>query len=306
MQPELTSTLLALATSIVGAGAIAATVVALFGHSGRAEVSAERRFAMAAGQADRRTVFESSLLAPLMWLLLRLVETLNWPWAKRRLRVTLVAAGSPKLYTAEEYMALATLCGLAGAVALGGLTWAMGGHFSFVSAFSGFIAGIGAAVYHISDLAAKRLKVISRRVPFTLDLVALAMGAGSTFTEAVRTVTREAPEDPMNAELATVLAEMELGTTRRQALKNLSDRVPLESLRSIMASVIQAEELGTPLADVLRDQSALLRLHRSVRAEKMAALASVRILLPNLLILISVVLCVFAPIIIRAIRGELF
>jgi tight adherence protein C len=241
-----------------------------------------------------------------MWLLGRLMETLYWPWAKRRLHATLVAAGSPKFYTAEEYMALCLLWGLAGGVLLGGLMWLTGGQFSLVSALFGGLAGIGACVYHVSDLASKRLKSISRRVPFTLDLVALAMGAGSTFTEAVRTVTREAPTDPMNAELATVLAEMELGTTRRAALKNLAERVPLDSLRSIVASVIQAEELGTPLADVLRDQSALLRLHRSVRAEKMAALASVRILLPNLLILISVVLCVFAPVIIRAIRGQLF
>ena len=37
----------------------------------------------------------------------------------------------------------------------------------------------------------------------------------------------------------------------------------------------------------------------------MAAAASVRILIPSMLILLSVVLAVFAPVIIRAIRGEL-
>ncbi len=191
-------------------------------------------------------------------------------------------------------------------LALGLLNLPLAGRFSMPLALLGLALGFSSVVYHIHDVARRRLKIISRRVPYTLDLVALAMGAGSSFAEAVRTVCREAPADPMNAELSTVLAEMELGTTRRQALKNLAQRVPLQSLRSIVASVVQAEELGTPLADVLRDQSALLRLHRSVRAEKMAAIASVRILLPNVLILISVVLVVFAPLIIRAIRGELF
>jgi len=99
---------------------------------------------------------------------------------------------------------------------------------------------------------------------------------------------------------------MDLGTTRRAALQNLAERVPIEMLRSIVASVIQAEELGTPLSDVLHSEATLLRLQRSVRAENAAAVASVRILLPSLLILMSVVLAVFAPAIVRAVKRGLF
>ena len=72
-----------------------------------------------------------------------------------------------------------------------------------------------------------------------------------------------------------------------------------------MAAIIQAEKLGSPLADVLKQQASLLRLQRSVRAEKLAAAASVRILVPSMLILLSVVLAVFSPVIIRAVKGEL-
>ena len=68
----------------------------------------------------------------------------------------------------------------------------------------------------------------------------------------------------------------------------------------------QAEELGTPLGDVLHDQATLLRLQRSVRAENAAASASVRILIPCLLLVIAVILAVFGPAIIRAVRGGLF
>ena len=143
-------------------------------------------------------------------------------------------------------------------------------------------------------------------MPYTLDLVSLAMGAGATFTEAVRTVVREDPEHPFNVELNTVLAEVGLGTTRQQALRNMIDRIALESLRSIVAAIIQAEALGSPLSDVLKGQADLMRLQRSVRAEKLAAQASVRILLPGVLILVSVVLTIFAPLIILAVRGELF
>jgi tight adherence protein C len=297
---------LAVLTSLAGFAMVLVGVVGLFGHAGRTAVSPQRRIALATGAADRRTVFEWDLLAPVMWLLLRLTEKLSLGTARQRLRATLMAAGSPNFYTAEEYLALSLLWGLVAAAALGGLHLLALGSLSLPAAGGGFVAGVAAPLYLLHDAARRRVRRIGRHVPYSLDLIALAMGAGSTFTEAIRTVVREAPDDPLNVELATVLAEMDLGTTRRQALANLAERVPLESLRSIVASIIQAEDLGTPMADVLKGQSQLLRRHRSARAEKLAAAAGVRILLPSVIILLSVVLTVFAPIIIRAVRGELF
>jgi len=76
--------------------------------------------------------------------------------------------------------------------------------------------------------------------------------------------------------------------------------------RAIVASVIQAEELGTPLSEVLHSQATLLRMQRSVRAENAAAVASVRILVPSLLILMSVILAVFSPMVLRAFRKGIF
>jgi len=299
-------TWLVVATSVTGFATVVVGVVGLFGHTGRTEISPQRQIAIAAGAADRRTVFESEILAPVMWLLGQLAEKLSMPRFKQRLRATLIAAGSPSFYTAEEYLALSMLWGVAAAAALGLLNLLALGSFSLVSAGIGLVLGLATPLYYIHDVARRRVRHIARHVPYSLDLIALAMGAGSTFTEAVRTVVREAPNDPLNVEFGAVLAEMDLGTTRRQALANLADRVPLDSLRSIVASIMQAEDLGAPMGQVLRNQSSLLRRHRSVRAEKLAALASVRILIPSLLILLSVVLTVFAPVIIRAIRGELF
>jgi len=294
------------ATSLTGFAMVVVGVVGLFGHTGRTEVSPQRQIAIATGAADRRTVFESEILAPVMWLLLQLAEKLSMPRFKQRLRATLIAAGSPNFYTAEEYLALSILWAIGVGIALGLLNLVVLGSFSYVAAGIGFTLGLAGPLYYMHDVARRRVRQIGRHVPYSLDLIALAMGAGSTFTEAVRTVVREASNDPLNVELNTVLTEMDLGTTRRRALGNLADRVPLESLRSIVASIMQAEDLGTPMGQVLRNQSALLRRHRSVRAEKLAALASVRILIPSILILLSVVLTVFAPVIIRAVRGELF
>jgi len=281
-------------------------VLAIFGQPGEIHMSPQREAAIASGAADRKTVFEKPFFRPVMWLLLMLAHRLAVPRLKSWLRRKLIAAGSPEYYTAEEYLALAMLAGLVLGILFEMLNMAFVGRLSIMAIVIGLVFGMGLTLYQVHDKAVKRISLIAKRVPYALDLIALAMGAGATFTEAVRTVVRERTNDPFNVELKTVLAEIELGTTRRQALQNLSDRVPLELLRSIVASVIQAEELGTPLGDVLHSQATLLRLQRTVRAENAAAVASVRILVPSLLILMSVVLAVFAPAIVRFLQGGMF
>ena len=281
-------------------------VIAIFSQPGRVRMSAQREAALATGHSDRRTVFERPALRPLMWLLLAIAHRLAMPRAKGWLHRTLVSAGSPEFYTAEEYLALSLLSG----AALGTLAEAVyllaKDQFNLFVLVAGLLIGTSLTLYQVYLKSVGRLREISRRLPYSLDLIALAMGAGATFTEAVQTVVREKGDDPVNVELRTVLAEMDLGTTRRQSLQNLADRVPLDMLRSIVASIIQAEQLGTPLAEVLHSEATLMRLHRSVRAENKAAVASVRILVPSLLILMSVVLTVFGPVIVRTVKEGLF
>ena len=282
-------------------------VKALLSHPGKPVVSPQREAALATGHSDRRTLFEKPATRLLMWPLLAIAHRLAAPRFKAKLQATLVSAGSPEYYTAEEYIAVAMFNGcLAGMVLV--MTWMLlsGGMVSLFGFCMGWGAGFVLTLVQISDRASKRLRLISKQIPYSLDLIALAMGAGATFTEAIMTVVREKGDDPFNVELKALLAEMDLGTTRRKALENMSVRVPLDPLRSIISSVIQAEELGTPLSDVLHSQANLLRLHRSARAENSAAVASIRILVPSLLILMAVILALFAPAILKGIRGGLY
>jgi tight adherence protein C len=281
-------------------------VIAVFSQPGQIEVSAQRAAALATGHTDRRTVFEMTGLGPPMWLLLLLAHRLSWPSAKNWLRRTLVAAGSPNYYTAEEYLAVSMGTGMVLGMALLAANFLVYQEVSLVALFGGAFLGTLLMIFQLYSKAMQRTSLISKRVPYALDLIALAMGAGATFTEAVKTVVREQGEDPFNVELAAMLAEIELGATRRKALVNLSDRVPLDSLRTIVASVVQAEELGTPLGNVLHDQATLLRQQRWAKAENAAAVAGVRILVPCLLLVLAVVLTVFGPAIIRGFRGGLF
>jgi tight adherence protein C len=272
-------------------------MLTLFSQPGEIRISPQREAALLAGNVDRKTVFENPLLRPLMWLLLMLSTSLSMVGFKDWVRRTLVAAGSPDYYTSEEYIALSMLTGLMTGLMMGLLSMVFsGGQVGFFWVVVGWLVGGGLSLLQLRSKATTRLRAIARQIPYSLDLVSLAMGAGATFVEAVQTVVgEEVDDDPFNDELRALLSEMDLGTTRRRALENMADRIPIQQLHAIISSVVQAEELGTPLADVLHSQATLLRLQRSVRAENLAADASVKILVPCLLILMAVILAVFAP-----------
>lgn len=297
-------TLLSLAIMAV----VAMAVVGVFSQGGKVRISPQRANALATGHTDRRTVFESPILGPLAWVMLAVAHRLRVPRFKKWLGRKLVAAGDPNFYTPEEYLALSMLAGLGiGALLEVMHMMATGGQISLVAIMLGFVIGVVLTLASLNEKAASRVRLIAKRVPYALDLIALAMGAGATFIEAIKTIIRQQSDDPLRVELSALLAEMDLGATRKKALANLSDRIPLDSLRTVVASIIQAEEMGTPLADVLQQQATLMRMQRSSRAEDLAAVASVRILIPCLFYVMAVILAGFAPVIVKAIRqGGLF
>ncbi len=286
-------------------------VITVFGQKSEVQLSAQRQAAILAGHSDRNTLFENPLLKTILWMCLSVATSLNMPMAKRSLRKTLVSAGSPNFYTPEEYIALSIFHGLLMGAVFELFAIAMSGGFSFMIFVIGVIIGFAVSIYSIGEQATKRLRSITRQLPYSLDLISLSMGSGATFNEAILTVVRDATMDTdqaaaLNTEFRSLLAEMDLGHTRREALENMARRVPLGTVQAIVASIIQAEELGTPLADVLHDQATTLRLERSVRAENLAASASMKILIPCLLLAVAVILTVFGPSIISIAQNGLF
>lgn len=282
-----------------------AALYGIFSQPGKITMSAQRQAALATGHTDRKTIFENPIVRPLLWLLLLIAHRLNVPSLKRWVGHTLVSAGSPKYYTPEEYIALSLFTGVVLGAVLEASYFIATSQITGLSFAVGLLIGFFLTLAQLYGQAANRIRDIGRQLPYSLDLISLAMGAGATFTEAVQTVTRQGGDDPFTVELRAMLAEIDLGTTRRKALENLSARIPLDSLRSITASVRQAEELGTPLQEVLREQASLMRRRRSMRAEELAAKASVRILVPCLLLVMAVILAIFGPAIIRAVGGGL-
>jgi tight adherence protein C len=282
-------------------------IMALFSGEHKVQISPQREAAIATGHEDRKTLFENAVLRPILWILLSISTKLNMPKFKGYIQHHLIASGNPDYYTPEEYIAVSMFFGLVLAGFFETFYYLLQGTFGFMVIFLGILMGMGLHLVQLVSDATKRLRHITRQLPYSLELISLGMGAGATFTEAVKTVIREEGEDnPLNEEFRALLSEIDLGTTRRQALQNVAARVPLDSVRTIVASVRQAEELGTPLANVLHDQATLLRMQRSVRAENLAASASIKILIPCLLLVVAVILTVFGPWIVRIVQVGMF
>jgi tight adherence protein C len=251
------------------------------------------------GVGQRDTLFEHPLVAPVMSLMLNVARRFTLRSIRDKIRRDLDAADNPNGYSVEEYIALclatAALVFVISGIVLTMLTGLPNPVIPLILALIGF----SFPILSLQGAAKARTHRISKQLPYTLDLIAIMMGAGSTFPEAVETVIRDAPEEELNQELRIVQSEIEFGSTRAAALTNLADRIPLEPLRSVVGAINQAETLGTPLSVILKNQSTTLRNHRSVRAEKLSASAGLRILIPSMFILIAVVLTVFGPLIIR-------
>jgi tight adherence protein C len=285
---------------------VAALVTALF--RAPVETTDQGAFQVEVDNIHRTSLFEIIWLRPVLIPIHQLVRRLNMPGFKKHILKLLMALGNPHQYSAEEYLVICVVWGVIGAV-----LFVVGGRISLeempvpaVVAFVvvGFLGGFFAAYLWLRERALKRLKVIAKRLPYTLDLIAMAMDAGATFYEAATAVIRDEPEDPFNEELGMVVHEIDFGRSRQDAMTHLGQRINVDGLDSIISAVLQAEALGTPLADVLKLQANLLRMRRSMRAERQAGEAAVKILVPSMLILISVVIIIFAPIIVRVIRHE--
>ncbi len=287
-----------------GASAIA------IGLATYAVVSAPTRVASRLGMRGlkrRRAIENNPLWAqiePLVrWFGVR-VSGLLGDDSRQSLDKQLALAGDWLGLTPEEYVGLSIVS------FLGGLLF--GAVFGIVSGTGGMMIAICGPLFAafpyllISGEAQRRLKQVNRGLPFTVDLMALAMSAGLDFPGAIRQVVEKSSDssDALVEEFTRVLQELQLGRTRKQALTDFMNRVPSDQVTEFVNAVIQAEERGNPVADVLQIQAGVARMRRSVRAEELAAKAGVAMVGPLFLLFGCIMLLVVAPMILKLAAAE--
>jgi tight adherence protein C len=150
----------------------------------------------------------------------------------------------------------------------------------------------------IARKAEDRQTQIRRSLPETLDLLAIAVGAGMGLEAAIDLVIQRLP-GPLGDEFHRLLQELSLGVSRREAFTALRERTEVDELSTFALIITQADALGTPMTVVLRSQAAEMRALRRQRAREQGAKTPVALLFPLLLgIFPSLMLIVIGPAII--------
>jgi tight adherence protein C len=140
----------------------------------------------------------------------------------------------------------------------------------------------------LKSAAKSRSDAIFKDLPDIVDMLAIAVEAGSGFEAAINTVCTNF-ESPLTEELRVALHEMELGSSRREALQQLRERVDVDAVRTLILSLLQADALGIPIGRVLKSQATEVRARRRAWAREKAAKLPVKIMFP-------LVLFIFPPI----------
>jgi tight adherence protein C len=146
----------------------------------------------------------------------------------------------------------------------------------------------------LDRVAARRHIKLRTALPDFLDLMIVCLEGGLSLQETIRRVSDELrlahPE--LAVELGIVQRDIELGATVDQALKRFAARSDYEGVRSLSTFIRETQRFGTNITEALRSHADVLRNQREQAAEECAQKASVKILLPTLLLIFPAIFVV--------------
>jgi tight adherence protein C len=217
---------------------------------------------------------------------------------RQHLRQQLVHAGYYSPTAPAIYIAVQLLCVTAIALTLylvsSKLLPGAGDQILFITA--GACLGFLAPVWWLRGRKAQRTRVLNKSLPDFLDLTVSCLEAGLSIEAVIQRIGQDLSfAHPLLAsEIVRVQREIELGATADRALLSLAERTDSETVRAISVVCLQSRRYGAKIAKALRTHADLLRDQREQLAEEAAQKASVRILMPALLLLFPVTLTVLA------------
>lgn len=162
--------------------------------------------------------------------------------------------------------------------------------FLATTSFSQLLVGVLAAGFFglllpplvLLRLEGRRQEKIRRSLPDALDLLVVCVEAGISLDAALLRVAKDLmyvhPE--LAKELLVVSRKTNAGMTREDALRGLWDRTGVEEVRALVASLVQSEKWGSSSARVLRVSAQTLRRKRRHAAERRAATAPLKMIVP--------------------------
>lgn len=143
----------------------------------------------------------------------------------------------------------------------------------------GIVVAFMAPDFFLKNMVKSHQQKIRDQLPDVFDLLAVCIGAGLSFDNALLKVI-EKMEGPFIDELMTVFRQMQMGVSRVDALTALSDCTDIPELKTFVSAVVQASQLGIPINNVMKVQSQQLRDTRRETAKERGNKAAVKMSLP--------------------------
>lgn len=143
----------------------------------------------------------------------------------------------------------------------------------------GVVVAFMAPDFFLKNMVKSHQQKIREQLPDVFDLLAVCIGAGLSFDNALLKVI-EKMEGPFIDELMTVFRQMQMGVSRVDALTALSDCTDIPELKTFVSAVVQASQLGIPINNVMKVQSQQLRDTRRETAKERGNKAAVKMSLP--------------------------
>ncbi|WP_045211600.1 type II secretion system F family protein [Desulfonatronovibrio magnus] len=233
---------------------------------------------------------------PLYQLLFPVIDKLPFPKYKSLIKKHIITAGLEGQITPADIIGFQATT----MIIFGFIGYTFFSNWVFISIF--IIVGLGFPYIWLFEKKKTRQEEIKRTMPDIVDMLSLSVEAGLAFNVAVQKVCNifKEDKDPFVAELYLMDQNIKLGRSRQEALKIMAERVDIMEVDSFTSTLIQAEKMGSPISSVLKSQAERMRSERFMKAERLGAQASQKLLAPMMVLIFpTIFIIIFGPYIIQ-------
>jgi Flp pilus assembly protein TadB len=220
----------------------------------------------------------------------------------------LVKAGQRARLTPEQFLGSCQASGVLIGVMLAILSLVIGLPLftGVVLAFpTGALIGFCLPILTLNGMAADRVTLIEKRLPFAIEFMLLAMEASAAFPQAMQVYAELMDDDPLADEFRAVLTDIERGLSQIDALKAMGARLDSDSVTAFLLAVNIGLDTGQPVKEVLQTQADATRRARFQNAEEIAKTAGTRAIFPLFIVVLGILMLVLGPMAIRVVQGDL-
>jgi tight adherence protein C len=157
--------------------------------------------------------------------------------------------------------------------------------------------GYVAPSVYLDHRASSRKNAITGALPDALDLMVVCVEAGLGINQALARVAEEflTKSPALSAEFSLVGHETRAGKATTEALRGLANRTGVADVSSLVALLVQTERFGTSVANALRVHADAMRIRRMQRAEERAQKATLKLILPSVMIFGALLMIFLTP-----------